>query len=114
MIPTATARFSVDGKLVVDNESGVRDTHNAIGAVTLAAGAHTVEVRYTWINGTGIMEVFWTPPNGLRTMFGPEGFQAARAPPSAQAQSARPLMSGRRRPRRRPWSRRRHLLGQPA
>ena len=45
-----------------------------LGAANLAAGAHRFKVRYNWNGGAGYLELFWTPPNGQRTLIGPDAF----------------------------------------
>ena len=50
----------IDGTLVVDNSA----TGSASGAVELSAGAHDVDLRYTWQSGPARWEWFWTPPGG--------------------------------------------------
>ncbi|MGI8589270.1 MAG: glycosyltransferase family 39 protein [Chloroflexia bacterium] len=74
---TGTYQFSIDSSgpslLKVDNEV-VLDTRGISGSgtggiVSLAAGAHDVDLRYNWPGGSrGNLEWYWTPPGGARTI----------------------------------------------
>src|SRR5262249_42521684 len=60
----------VDGVRVVNND-GVHGTANTVsGAVTLAAGAHNIEVRYFDYTSTAEVKVEWSGPNVARQILG--------------------------------------------
>ena len=57
----------IDSQPVVNNRTGTSsDPHSAVGTVTLDAGPHQIDVRYTWLGGYGYLEVFWTPPGAAQ------------------------------------------------
>jgi sugar lactone lactonase YvrE len=60
----------IDGQVVVNNPPN-GNINSASNAMTLQAGPHTVDLRYTWLNGPARMEWFWTPPEGQRALVPP-------------------------------------------
>src|SRR5207248_1090732 len=66
----------IDGNMVVDNRDAAGSEKAARGEVDLDAGTHRVEVRYNWQGGTGILDVFWAPPNKPRALLGPDALHA--------------------------------------
>jgi 4-amino-4-deoxy-L-arabinose transferase-like glycosyltransferase/sugar lactone lactonase YvrE len=67
----------VDGHLVVNNVKGGDQPHAAPAQLDLVAGPHRYELRYVWRSNFGFLEAFWTPPNGQRSLIGPDVFRAS-------------------------------------
>jgi sugar lactone lactonase YvrE len=70
MRSNAGSALLIDGQVVVSNPSN-GNINSAGNAVTLQAGPHTVDIRYTWQTGAARMEWFWTPPDGQRALVPP-------------------------------------------
>ena len=83
--------LSVDGRLVVDDREASGAPGEAAGELELAPGPHRLEVRYAWREGPGLLEAFWQPPGGPRTILGPLGLEAeAGLPDPATRPAAQP------------------------
>jgi 4-amino-4-deoxy-L-arabinose transferase-like glycosyltransferase len=59
----------IDGKNVVHDVSPGSNPNLQSGQLFLTPGRHSVEVRYHWNLYTGYLELWWTPPGGVRTLF---------------------------------------------
>jgi sugar lactone lactonase YvrE/4-amino-4-deoxy-L-arabinose transferase-like glycosyltransferase len=89
----------VDGKVVVNNTTSGVDPRSITGDIDLTAGNHAIEVRYQWLDHTGYLELFWTTPDGTRSLLGPDSLHttggivssdAAGEPPPVQLSSTPP------------------------
>lgn len=66
------SRLFIDGKKIIDDD-GVHPAQSASGSVTLARGAHQIEVDY--FQGPRYyvaLQLFWTPPGGTETISNPQ------------------------------------------
>ncbi len=67
------ALLLIDGRRVLEVPEGVPAEWSAVGEVDLSPGGHEVEVWYSGLKETGILELFWTPPGGERALLGAGG-----------------------------------------
>ena len=82
----------IDGKVVVDNIPNTNDPKSAAGDAALTAGNHTIEVRYKWADHTGYLELYWTTPDGARTLLGPNSLHTdGGIVPSTEATEPAPV-----------------------
>ncbi len=72
------AELALDGKRVLANLGEIPGQRAATATLDLAAGAHSIEVRYSWRQEVGVLELSWAPPGGQPAIVPPEAF----GPPS--------------------------------
>lgn len=69
--------LTLDGHLVVDNQIPKEGSTNGQGDIELTRGRHNVVLRYNWSDGPSVIELYWTPPGGAKSLVGPETFGPA-------------------------------------
>jgi len=88
----------IDGQLVVDN-GGPHGVRYVEGSIHLTAGYHDVELRYFQDGGSRALDLWWTLPDGKKTLIPPtklfpwEG-DAPAWQPAEQARAESPLPGG--------------------
>jgi hypothetical protein len=68
---TGETTLSIDGVVVVDNRHGGVSPTGADGTSNLSAGAHAIELLYVSTTERPLLEVYWEPPGGVRSILGP-------------------------------------------
>jgi hypothetical protein len=68
---TGNTTLSIDGEVVVDNRHGGVSPVGADGKRYLSAGNHAIELEYVSTAERPLLEVYWEPPGGVRSILGP-------------------------------------------
>ncbi len=67
------AQLTIDGATLAAKAGG-SGLGSTAGTVDLTAGAHVLNVTYTWRGGPGTIELSWIPPGGQSSLVPPEAF----------------------------------------
>jgi sugar lactone lactonase YvrE len=68
VIANGDAVLLIDDQPVVSILGTESQSTNLQGEGTLSQGMHNFKLRYNWTGGNGVLEVYWTPPNGTTTL----------------------------------------------